>query len=243
MRALYKQTPAAFVLAFFLSTAAYAQSYKVAVAQIPTTEYYKNLAMAIAESSGLNFDIQAVPLARSVYLIENKQIDLSLPMLAMKDSDKVKALDYDYSTTVLCRSCFVLVTNKAKPVDIDDLKKGNSKRYKIEADVSMANQFEFTALPSTNAEASLRKVSDGTIDGYIHGQAVTDAALKAIKALNLKRQFYENLDLVCLLQKGSRGGPIDTMISDSIKKLKDSGQYEKIMGSLIKALTYDDWQP
>lgn len=232
-----------FAFFLFLAGAVYAQSYKVALAQIPTTDYYKSLAMAIGEVSGAALDIQIVPLARSVYLIENKQIDFSLPMLAMKDAAKVQALGYDYSTTVLCQSSFVLVTNKSKPVDIDDLKKGNTKGFKIEADVSMANQFEFAALPSTNAEASIKKVSAGTIDGYIHGQAVTDAALKAVGATNLKRQLYENLDLVYTLQKGGRGGAVDKLLADAIKKLKDSGRYDKIMGKLVKALTFNDWQP
>jgi polar amino acid transport system substrate-binding protein len=222
---------------------AYAEKFKVAVAQLPTTDTYKALALAIAEAGGNSFDIQVVPNARAAYLIENKQIDTSMPMLSIKDPAKVRALKYDYSTTPFLKSAFVLFTNKAKSVDIADLKKGNTKGFKIEADTSMVNQFEFTALASTNIEASLKKVEAGTIDGFIHSQTSTDAVLKNLKLSKVKRQLYDEFDLVFTLQKGARGGALDKQLTAGLEKIKANGTYERLFGKMAAAAKYNDWQP
>ena len=144
----------------------------------------------------------------------------------------MKALNYDYSTAVMYKSSFVLFTNKSKPLDIADLKKGNTKGYKIETDISMVNQLDFTAIPSTNVEASLKKVAAGTIDGFVHSEATTDAVLKNMKVPTIKRQLYDQYDLVFPIQKGGKGGKVDKMLSDGIAKLKANGKFDQIMGDL-----------
>jgi polar amino acid transport system substrate-binding protein len=231
------------VLFLSLGVMSYGETFKAAVMELPVTQAFSALANAIAEATNNTVALQVVPPPRTVYLIENKLVDFTLPMLAMKDPAKIKALTYDYSSAVMYKSAFVLFTNKAKPVDIEDLKKGNTKGYKIETDISMVNQLEFTGIPSTSIVGSLRKVDAGTIDGFIHTEASTDAVLKALKLPSLKRQFYEQFDLVFPIQKGGRGGKVDAMLTAGLEKLKKSGRFDQIMGDLVKADLYNDWQP
>ena len=59
----------------------------------------------------------------------------------------------------------------------------------------------------------------------------------------IKRQLYDQYDLVFPIQKGGKGGRVDTMLTDGIAKLKQSGRFDQIMGGLVKADMYNDWQP
>jgi polar amino acid transport system substrate-binding protein len=224
-------------------SALYGETFKVAIMALPTAETYKSVITAIVEATGNNVDIQIVPPVRTTYMVVNRDVDFSLPMLAMRDQAKIKALDYDYSNAVLYRPSFVLFTNKSKPIDIDELKKGNPKGYKIEVDISQVDSWEFKGLPSTNIEASLRKVASGAIDGFIHTEASTDVVLKTVKLPTLNRQFYADVDSIFPLAKGTKGGKIDAMIASGIKKLKESGKFDQIMGPMIDSNKYNDWQP
>jgi polar amino acid transport system substrate-binding protein len=226
-----------------LSTFAFAQSYKVAVAQFPGTGEMSKLIAAIGEAMNAKVDIQVVPLARVTYLIETKQVDITMPMIRLKDPDQIKQLKYDYSTATFGSSPFVLYTNKNKPVDIANLKNGNSKGYKIETDTDNIKMFGFTALGSTNTEASLKKVNDGLIDGYILAPLIVDPILKNLKLTKIKRQFYDFFDLGFTLQKGGQGGPVDKFLTEGMKRVRDSGKYDEIMGYVNRLQGYDDWQP
>jgi hypothetical protein len=229
-----------FVLVLGLATFAGAQTYKVAIMQVPAAEVYRTFIKALGEATNTTFDIQVVPPARTVYLIENKQVDLTFPLIGLKDVEKIKALKYDYSTTVVYKSAFVLITNKSKPVDIADLKKGNTKGYKIETDVSMVNQLEFTGIPSTSVEASLKKVDSGVSDGFIHSQVTVDAVLSTLKLSNVKRQLYDYFDADFTIQKGGRGGKVDKLLADGLNKLKANGKFDAILGETVKAAQYHD---
>jgi hypothetical protein len=231
------------LISMLLAAHASADSFKVAMMNLPTQETFKNLLAAIADLTKNSFDIQVVPPARTAYLIENKQVDFTLPMVTIKDPAKVAALKYAYSTPILYQSAFVLITNRGKPIDEAELIKGNTKGYKIEMDVSNVDQFEFKGIPSTNIEASLKRVSDGSIDGYIHSQTTTTPVLKKLGLPNLKRQLYEYFDLVLTVQKGGNGEAVNAMLSSAIKTLRGSGKYDQIMGDIVKAAKYDDWQP
>jgi hypothetical protein len=48
---------------------------------------------------------------------------------------------------------------------------------------------------------------------------------------------------VFILPKGERGGPADKFISDAVRKLKESGEFERIMAANLTMSVYDDWQP
>lgn len=219
------------------------QTYKLALYDLPTTQYYKELFDAIAQTAGVKFDVQVVPPPRADYLISNAQVDVQAPHLKPKDAAQLKALAFDFGSAVISNTTFVLFTNKAKPVDVAELKKGNPRKLVIETDGANINLYGFTATGSTNIEASLKKVNEGKIDGYIHSQTTTDTFAKKMALGSSKRAFYDYYDGCYTVQKGQAGGALDKLLADTVKKLKDSGQYDKIMGKLNASSVYNDWQP
>jgi polar amino acid transport system substrate-binding protein len=222
-----------------------AQSYKVLVADIPTTDPMINMIQAMADDMKVKVEINKVPMARMIQMIIQKQADIGTPILLRKDPDQIKKMPYDYSTDAYQKNSFVLYTNKSKPVDIADLKSGNSKGFKIESDLDVtdSSMYGFTTLSSTNIEGSLRKVDLARIDGYIRGGQVADQVLKPLKLTNVKRQLFDYYSIGFILQKGAKGGPVDKFLSDGLKKIKDTGKFDKIMGMNVKMGIYDDWQP
>jgi polar amino acid transport system substrate-binding protein len=220
-----------------------AQSYNVSVRQLATSDMYVSLIKAIGEEMKVSMKVQIVPGGRANYLIENKQADIVLPDLRIPDAAKRAQLKFDDSSVTMYNLSFVLYTNKDKSVDIADLKKGNTKGYKIETDVSQVNTFEFTGTPTTNLDASLKKVNDGTIDGFIFSQSTGDALLKKGGYKNVKRNFYGIYDMAFMLQKGKAGGDLDKLLTAGIAKLKANGKYDAIIGQAVKDGLYKDWQP
>jgi len=229
--------------ALMMGGAVWAQSYKVAIMQLPATALYQELMLAIANEAGAKIDIQVVPPARALALVESKSVDIEVPQLISHNPERLRTLPFDYSTEVIYTSAFVLYTNKAKPVDVGVLKSGNPKGYVIETDLSNLSSFEFKCTPTTSFEASLKKVDSGVIDGFIFTQSSIDPILRKMGLKNIKRELYDNFPLVCALGKGSRGGQADRMLSVGLKKLRANGRFDKLMGQYVATAKYNDWQP
>jgi polar amino acid transport system substrate-binding protein len=230
-------------IALMAGVSVWAQTYKVAIMQLPAANVYRDLMLAIAQEAGAKLDIQVVPVARAVGLVESKVVDIEVPQLISHNPERLRTLRFDYSTDVIYNSAFVLYTNKAKPVDVASLKAGNPKGYLIETDLSDLSSFEFKCSATTNFEASLKKVDSGDVDGFIFTQTTVDPILKRLGLTNIKRELYDNFQLVCALQKGARGGPVDRMLSIGLRKVRANGQFEKIIGAYAAAAKYNDWQP
>ncbi len=243
MRKSIKTTVLALLVSAFMLNAAGSQTFKVAIIQLATSDYFMSLAKTLAEETGASFEIQLVPAPRAAYLIENKQVDVVFPKSLIKDPAKMKDLKFDYSSSTLYTTAFVLYSNKAKALDVENLKAGNSKGYKIETNAANLGSFTFLPLASTNVEGSLKKVDSAAIDGYIYAQVTTDSALRSLGLKNISRQAYMDQELGFAIQKGARGGSLDNLIVEGMKKLKANGKFEKIMGALVREGKYDNWQP
>jgi polar amino acid transport system substrate-binding protein len=223
-----------------------AENFKVAVPQLSpaSTATYKNLAMAVIEASGNAAEVQVLPFARCVLSVSEKDVGMVSAVVALPDKKKWPALKYDYSTAEAFKIVFVLYCNKAKPIDVAELKKGNPKGYKLETDIAHTDHFGFAISGSSSFEASLKKVDAGDIDGYIFAQPSCDGVVKAAALKNIKRQYFDTFTGMFLIQKGARGGKIDKIISDGMAKIKANGKYQEIMGAYVAgASTYNDWQP
>jgi hypothetical protein len=233
------------VLFFSFSASSYAESYTALIGDIPGIDSLMSMTKTLGEDMNVKLDIKKVPIQRMVNMIVTKQADFGAPMLKLKDPNAIKNLPFDYSTGTVQQMCFILYTNKTKPVDIANLKSGNSKGYKIESDIANMQMFDFKTLPSTNPVASLKKVNDGLIDGYIVGSEPADSILKSTKdkMKNVKRQLWDTYDIGYALQKGARGGALDKVITEGIKKMKANGKLQKILSDVIKSGVYDDWLP
>jgi ABC-type amino acid transport substrate-binding protein len=215
------------------------------IGDIPGIDSLVTLTKTLGEDMGVTFEIKKVPIQRMINMIISNQADFGAPMLQPKDPNAAKNLPYAYSSGVIQQMCFILYTNKDKPIDVANLRSGNSKGYKIESDVSNMQMFAFKTLQSTNPAASFKKVNDGQIDGYILGSEPGDSILRSMKAemASVKRQLWETYDIGFILSKGEKSGETDKLLSDGLKKLKANGKLEKIMADVIKSGVYDNWQP
>jgi polar amino acid transport system substrate-binding protein len=223
-----------------------AETYKVAVPQLApaSTEAYSSLIKAILEATGNTAEVQVLPFARCLFEVEGKTSDIVSSIVAIPDQKKWAGLKFDYSTAESIRIVFVLYTNKNKPIDVAELKKGNPGGYKLETDAAHTEHFNFAIAGSTSFDASLKKVQEGAIDGFLFSQASGDVSLRRLGFKDVRRQYYDTFVGVFPLQKGQRGGKLDKLISEGLAKIKTSGKYQEIMGALIAgASVFIDWQP
>jgi hypothetical protein len=222
----------------------FAKDYKVAVKQLPmVSDYFVSVIKAIIEASGNVAVIQVVPPARADYLISAKEVDVQFPIIVITDPKRLANLKYDFSTVRTNPVAFVLYSNKSKPVDIDSLRKGNPKKYKIEVDPSRMEDFDYPVIPSTNLEATMQKVASGAIDGAILAQNTGDPILKAQGAKTVARQLWFEFEEAFSIQKGAVGGEVDKMLGMGLEKLKANGKWVKLNGDMAKASKYNNWQP
>jgi len=222
----------------------FAKDYKASLAQMPC--YAESMekgvlvdfTKALAEVSNGKITYQVVPFNRSMYAVENKQVDFHMPLIKLPDSKKaeIAKLNYDYSTETIFHVNFTLYSNKKKPLDMKNL-----KAYKIETDNAHTPYFDFPITGVTNLEASIRKVDAGQIDGLIFADAAIDNIIKSQGIKNIKRELYHRFDVKIILPKGGQGGETDKMLSEVIGKLKKSGKFNTIMGGIDAP--YDNWQP
>jgi ABC-type amino acid transport substrate-binding protein len=235
----------AFLCFSFYFNSIQAKEYQVALVQFAqsTVDVYTNLMNAIAEETDNKFVIQVMPRARTLGLIETKQVDIIVPDTDLRNSKKQGEMKYDYSVLIY-KVCYVLYTNKNKNITAAELKKGNPNKYKIEVDSAFVNSFEFDALSSTSPEGSFQKADNGTIDGFIYSRPTGDSTLKKLELKNIKRQLYAYYENKFGIQKGSKGGELDKIIITGMEKLKSEGKFDKIMEPLLKSgANFNDWQP
>lgn len=234
------------VLAITMSSVLAAQEYKVVIPQLSpaTIETYTGLTKAILDAAGVKYTIEVLPFARAVFMIEAKQADLLVCEIENPDTAKAASQKVDTSTTPLFQLAFVLYANKAKPLSVDELKKGNPKNWVIETDIAHTDYFPFATVGSATFDASLKKVDAGRIDGYVFAQPSTDGALKRLELKNITRTFYGFYTAKVILQKGARGGALDKVLTSGLDKIKANGTYDKLMAAYIAgASKYIDWQP
>lgn len=233
-------------LAIAFSSVLGAQEYKIVIPQLSpaTVEIYTRLTKAIFDATGAKYTIEVLPFARAVYMVEGKQADMLVCEIENPNKAKAAALKVDTSTTPLFQITFVLYANKAKPLSVADLKKGNAKKWIIETDIAHVDYFPFATVGSAAFDTSLKKVDAGRIDGYIFAQPSTDGVLKKLELKNISRSFYDFYTAKIILQKGARGGAIDKVITAGLKKIKANGIFDTIMADYIAgASKFIEWQP
>ena len=232
-----------FISMLCFSAASGAKTYKVAILEITSANLYENLFIALGEETGNVFQTKVYPIARATYMIENNLVDIQAPRIKGKDEAYNAALKFDFAAESISKIPFVLYTNKNKPLDVDNLRSGNSKGYKIEVFGPNVYQFGFRAIVSNKPMPSFRVLSAGRIDGYISAQDTGDEVLKSLKLTNIRRQLWDLFDISITLQKGQAGGKLDKIISEGIKKLKAKGKLDQIMSGIEDHSKYVDWQP
>ena len=214
----------------FIPLCAAAADFKASLAQMPVYAeatdkgVLVDFVKAIAEVSKKSIDVQVVPFARSMKDVEDKKVDFHMPLI--KPLDMAKA-NFSLSTETIFHVNFVLYTNKNKPLDVNKLAGAT-----IETDAAHTPYFPFEVKPSTSIEASLKKLDLGRIDGFIFADDASDPIIKANALKNIHRQLYKRFDVKVILPKGGENGATDKFLSDAVKKLRDNGQFAKIIGPI-----------
>lgn len=220
------------------SSAAWAADMKASIAEMPVYAESKDKGVlvdfvkAIQKASGKSIDYQVVPFARSMNAVETSQVDFHMPLIEPIDA---KGIKFTLSKETIFHVNFVLYSNKNKPVDPSNL-----DGKVIETDIAHIPYFPFKVVGSSSIEASLKKLDAGRIDGFIFADDATDSVLKQLGIKSIKRQLYKRFDVkVILPPKGFEA--TDKSLTETIGKLRSSGEYNKIMGVIDHA--YNDWQP
>ncbi len=235
-----------FVVCFFLSLtySSFSKEYRAAVKELPpVTDNFVNILKAVVEATGNTVDVQVVPPARADKMISDREVDIQYPIIIEPDKNKREKLNYDFSGAITYQVAFVLYTTKNKKIDVESIRNGNPKKYKIEVDTSRVGDYDFPVIPTTNFETTMKRVNDGSIDGAILSQNTGDPFIKKLKLTNIKRQLWYNYEETFSIQKGAKGGEVDKMLIEGMKKIKANGKYDQIVGPMANASKYNDWQP
>ncbi|MCP4752085.1 MAG: hypothetical protein GY866_14410 [Proteobacteria bacterium] len=174
------------------------------------------------------FEIVGVyPFQRSVYNVGRKT-DVHWPSL--ENPGSLEKFNIMYSTETFYKVNFVLYSKKGAGVSLKRM-----SRYKIGTQRGQEGFFPFKTSPQKSLEGGLKMVDAGRLDGFIFSMLETDMALKKTGLKSIDRTLYKKLNVKMILPNNARGRKVDQIISRTMKKLRASGKYEKLMGFLINA--------
>ncbi len=229
------------LLFILIAGTASAKELKASIAEMPI--YAENehkgilvdLVKAISEVSAIPIEICVVPFKRSVFYVTSGKTDFHLPLIKNPETDE-NTMDYDYATETIFYVNFVLYSYKNMNIDINKI-----QLYKVETDLAHTDYFNFPITGSSRIESSLRKVNVARIDAFIFADNACDPLIKKNDLKNIRRQLYKAFEVKIVLPKGGRGKETDNILTSAIKKLRESGRYDEIMGQID--YPYNDWQP
>lgn len=171
--------------------------------------------------------IDVYPMARSIENVISGNADCHSPYIKKHniiDSDDM----FYYTTEEYGKVIFVLYTNKnvtgLTPETV------TSGKYKIE--IQPGHKEYLGDFPEAALDAGLQKVDSGRIDGYIASMSGCDALIKAMQLKNIKRQFYDTFETAIIFRKTEDGKQKRDLFNSLIKKIKENGEYDRIMGEL-----------
>ncbi len=195
---------------------------------------YVDLIRALDKISGSKTNIIIAPFKRSILNLINNNVDFHIPLIEATEITS-DTLSYAFSSETLFKVPFVLYTNKNKALNLDSL-----NNYTIATDIAHTNFFPFKTLGKSCLSCVLEMVDRGRIDGFIFAQNEIDPFIKELKLKNIHRQLYQNFDVKILIPKGDKGKDIDKYFSDGIKKLKQTGEFDRILKPIVSP--YIEWQ-
>lgn len=236
-----KITTFLFITSIMLTPQVFAADFKASLAKMPVYAESSekgvlvDFTKALANASGKKINLSVAPFARSMNNVITGKADFHMPLIAVPNID-MSTLDYDYSTETIFHVNFVMYTKKGS-----NITKGALPKSKVETDLAHVDYFEFKINGSTNIEQSLKKVDTGRIDAFIFADFASDPLVKKNSFKNIQRELFKVYDVKIILPKGGSGGPTDQFLSETIAKLKASGDFQRIMGQIDMA--YDNWQP
>lgn len=183
-------------------------------------------AMAAEYKDG-EMTIDVYPMARSIENVLSGSADCHSPYIKnhnVTDSDNM----FYYTTEDFGKVIFVLYTNKnVTGLTPETVKDG---KYKIE--IQPSHKEYLGDFPEAALDAGLQKVDSGRIDGYIASMSSCDQLIKVMQLQNIKRYEYDTFETAIIFAKTDEGKQKRDIFNSLIKKIRETGEYDKIMGEL-----------
>lgn len=196
---------------------------------------FYDLIRALDRVTNTQTEIMWAPFKRSVRNLIEGKVDYHIPIIEAPNA-KSEELPYDFSTATLFKVAFVLYTNKNISFDINDIEK-----YVIGTDSAHTDFFPFPTEGYSCLECAIKMVNIGRIDGFIFAQNEIDPFIVQYGLTNIRRQLYKVFLVKAIIPKGEVGKETDRHLSEGIRLLNESGEYQKILKPVL--VPYQDWQP
>jgi hypothetical protein len=208
-------------------------AYRVLIISRSKLSYdrFVNLMNALAaQVPNTTLTFEAVAEAAALVRLATGTADMVVPY-AKQTWDHVQP--YFLSVAPVTKAYYVLYTNTAHPLDLAQL-----GRYTIEGEQRNAGALGLTLKPSSDPAASLQRVHDGVIDGYINAEGATDPTLRELGFRNIHRLLYVETHNYVLLPKTDIGRRADQFLSAAVPRAKGTPGYDH-----MQERPYGDWQP
>lgn len=173
------------------------------------------------------------PFEQSIQNVVGGKADVHFPLIASPARNE-DDLPYRYSTVTLYETPFALYSRQDNPrVDRNQLTIAALSKLRIETDKAHSPLFYSQLGEADSIEAGLKRVSSGQIDGFLFSVSATDTVIKRLKIGGLVRIPYRRFMSKMVLPKGPAGDALDEKLGLIIDRLKDSGEYQRIMASVL----------
>jgi polar amino acid transport system substrate-binding protein len=191
-----------------------------------------------------NIKITVCPIERSIKDVVNNEADFSIPMLRNNELDQSKNT-FNTATKKMGAVTFIVYSNVNKKITKADIDKaisaGGKFPYQFEGPPGMDSSFNFPYKGSTSPDESIKKLVSGRIDGLVWPQEETDLTIRKLKAKEIYRSKYLDIDDAIVVAKGEHGDKINKIISDCLDKLEKLGKLNEVYKKVHHS--YDEWQP
>jgi polar amino acid transport system substrate-binding protein len=218
------------------------KSYQASLAMLPIAAENEQSGVLVdlvelwGEVTGKVIKIEVYPFKRSLRYAINKKADFHLPLIKNPYKNS-REQDFDYSTSVIFNTNFVLYTNKTSKIN-----KNKLSDYAVITEPAHSEFFDFPIEENYSGIASsLKMLNKGIIDAYIFADVEADPILKKLGLKNIKRELYKIYYVHAVLPKGEKGKGVDIIISQAMNKIRKSGEWAKLMNPVYHE--YIDWQP
>lgn len=201
---------------------------------------FVDLVKAIAGlDDGVEVSVMVYPMSRATRSVVVGEADFNLPALRNPYIDE-SMLPYRFSSASFGKVTHVLYSNSAAPIT-PAMVLGYEYTKRDLLIEGVTDFWPFSVKRSLSLEQSLGKLSRGRIDAFLWAQEEADFTLRKMGLTNIHRVYFGEFDDVFIIPKGPKGDAVDRFLSQSIERLRASGQLDKIYSGIHGP--YQEWQP
>lgn len=172
------------------------------------------------------------PFEQSVNNVVSGKADVHFPLIA-SPARYEDDLPYRYSNVTLYETPFALYSRRDNTrINRNQLTIAALSKLRIETERAHTPLFYFQLREADSVEAGLKRVSSGQSDGFLFSTSATEPVLKRLKLDNIIRTPYRRYKSKMILTKGPAGEELDEKLGLIVDRLKDSGEYQRIMAPI-----------